>query len=108
MQTEQLKTQEAAAVGWNRWLDGNPPKDGTPIAAIGRVIWSDEYSTSVDSFVALIRWEKDQSGYEGWHFDKDGMTVIRTLDDEVMVDWWLPLPSNGPDQGRRAGDSKTL
>lgn len=74
------------------WLDASPPKDGKPIVAIGRVIWRDEYSTSVDSFVALVRWEKDQSGYEGWHFDHDGMTVARTLDDEVMVDYWLPPP----------------
>ena len=90
----------ASGVGWSAWLDGDPPKDGTPIVAIGRVIWRDEYSTSVDSFVALIRWEKDRSGYEGWHFDRDGMTVARTLDDEVMVDWWLPLPSNDQSEAR--------
>lgn len=86
--------EDGADVGCSAWLDGNPPKDGTPIVAIGRIIWRDEYSTSVDSFVAAIRWLKDQSGYECWHFDRDGMTVARTLDDEVMVDWWLPMPSN--------------
>jgi len=74
------------------WQEVNPPKDGTAIVAVGRVIWSDEFSTTADSFVAAIRWEKDQSGYEGWHFERDGMTVARTLDDEVLVDWWALLP----------------
>jgi hypothetical protein len=89
------QTASAPAVASSVWLDGNTAlKDGTSIVAIGRVIWCDEYSTAVDGFVAAIRWIKDQSGYEGWHFDRDGMTVARTLDDEVMVDWWLPMPSN--------------
>ena len=101
MNQETSNVPSGAAVACSAWLDGNPLKDGTPIVAIGRVIWRDEYSTSVDSFVALIRWEKDQSGYECWHFDRDGMTVARTLDDEVMVDWWLPLPSNDPAEPRR-------
>lgn len=80
---EAIETPRPAPVRCSAWLDGNPPKDGTPIVAIGRVIWRDEYSTLVDSFVAHIRWEKDQSGYEGWHFDRDGMTargVIRCMD----------------------------
>ena len=46
----------------------------------------------MDSFVAAVRWIKDQSNYEGWHYDRDGMTVARTLDDEVKVDWWAHFP----------------
>lgn len=74
------------------WNTNEPPKDGTTIIVVGRVIWSDEFSTCVDSFVAAVRWIKDQSNYEGWHYDRDGMTVARTLDDEVKVDWWAHFP----------------
>ena len=74
------------------WQTNEPPKDGTVIVAVGRVIWSDEFSTSVDQFVAAIRWEKDSSGYEGWHYNRDGMVLATTLQDEVKVDWWANFP----------------
>lgn len=81
------------AIGAAAWLTADPPKDGTTIVAIGRVISRGVCSTSVDRFVAAIRWLKDQSGHEGWHFDREGSTVSR-LDDEVIVDWWLPMPDS--------------
>lgn len=75
------------------WNTVAPPKDGTTIIAVGRVIWSDEISTSVDPFVAPVRWMKNQSGYEGWHYDdRGGLAVARSLDDEVRVDWWAYFP----------------
>lgn len=74
------------------WNTTPPPQDGTVIVAIGRVIYSDEFSTSVDPFVAALVWEMDNSRYEGWHTQKDRMSVARTLDDEVKIDWWLPFP----------------
>lgn len=74
------------------WNTSEPPKDGTTIIVVGRVIWSDDISTCVDSFVAAVRWIKDSSNYEGWHYDRDGMTVARTLDDEVKIDWWAHFP----------------
>jgi len=73
------------------WQTNEPPKDGTVIVAVGRVVWS-EFSTSVDRFVAAIRWEKDSSGYEGWHYSRDGLTVAREPGDEVKVDWWANFP----------------
>lgn len=76
----------------NHWITTEPPKDGSVIVAVGRVIVTDEISTSVESFVAAVRWEKDQSGYEGWHYNRDGMTVARALDDEVKIDWWSNFP----------------
>lgn len=78
--------------GENHWNTSEPPKDGKTIIVVGRIIWTDEYSTCADSFVAAVRWIKDQSNYEGWHYDRDGMTVARTLDDEVKVDWWADFP----------------
>jgi hypothetical protein len=74
------------------WQTIEPPKDGTVIVAIGRLIWTDEWSTYVDRFLAEIRWEKDSSRYEGWHYSHSGMTVARQLDDEVMVDCWAHTP----------------
>lgn len=88
------------------WADGsyfNPPQDGTPIVAIGRVIGQrasaeTEFDddpltvTSVELFHGFVRWEKDDSGYEGWHFIGSGMVVAMCLDDKVKIDWWNPLP----------------
>ena len=74
------------------WQTNNPPQDGTIIVAVARVIWSDEFSTSVDQFVAAILWEKDSSGYEGWHYTHTGLTVARELGDEVVIDWWAKFP----------------
>lgn len=43
----------------NHWNTTEPPKDGSVIVAVGRVIVTDEISTSVDAFVADVRWIKD-------------------------------------------------
>jgi hypothetical protein len=75
------------------WQTKEPPKDGTVIVAVGRVIWSDEFSTSVDQFAAAIRWEKGSSNFEGWHYNRDGLTVAREMGDEVKVDWWANFPN---------------
>lgn len=77
------------------WQTGEPPKDGTEIIAVGKVMWQDEFSTTADPFVAAIRWYKDQSEYEGWHYTDTGLTVARTLDDKVIVHWWSLFPKEG-------------
>lgn len=77
------------------WADGSyfkPPQDGTPIVAIGRVLSEDDFSACSDPFYGFVRWEKDDSGYEGWHFISNGMVVASCLYDEVKIDWWNPLP----------------
>lgn len=74
------------------WQTNEPPKDGTVIVVVGRVIWSDEFSTSVEQFDGAIRWERGSSGYEGWHYKCNGMAVARELGDEVKVDWWANFP----------------
>lgn len=75
----------------NNWNTTEPPKDGSVIVAVGRLIVTEEFLTGVDFFVSAVRWEKDQSGYEGWHYNSDGMTVARALDDEVKIDWWARI-----------------
>lgn len=74
------------------WRKDEPPK-GRAIVAIGRIIQHDEISTYADPFVAAIVWMKDDSGYEGWHYCHSVLTVARTLDDEVMVDYWNETPT---------------
>lgn len=73
------------------WNTADAPKDGSEIIAVGRVICSDEFSTYVNPFVAAIHWEAASGCYEGWHLS-NGLAVARTMDDEVMVDWWAPYP----------------
>ena len=77
------------------WNTSEPPNDGTKIVAIGRVIWTDDFSTSVIPFVAAICWFKHESGFEGWHYDGEGMAVARALEDEVKVDYWAHFPKEG-------------
>ena len=78
------------------WRKGDTaPRDGVAVVAIGRVIWDDSVSVSVDGFTAAIRWLKGSSGYEGWYWDKDGLTVAQCPSDEVMIDWWMPMPEGG-------------
>lgn len=88
-----VKALASASGSVASWNETEPPKDGTIIVAIGRVIWHDDISTTVDSFTGAVMWIKDESGYEGWHFAKDGMVVACGLDDEVKVDYWN-LPPN--------------
>ncbi len=83
-----------AEVDRKLWATCEPLKDGSPIVAIGRVIMHDSQDgwTCVDPFVAAVRWEKDASGYEGWHFIRDGMVLASSLEDEVRIDFWNPYP----------------
>ena len=74
------------------WNTGEPPKDGTPIVAIGKVMWSDEFSTCADPFVAEIVWRKTDSGFEGWLLSS-GLAVAQSLDDEVIIHYWMPFPA---------------
>jgi hypothetical protein len=77
------------------WQKTEPPKDGTEIIAIGKVMWRDLFSTTADPFVGAIRWYKDQSDYEGWHYSDTGMAVAHALDDEVIVHYWSLFPEEG-------------
>lgn len=77
------------------WADAKKfpaPQDGTPIVAIGRVLGEDDFSCYSDPFYGFVRWEKDGSGYEGWHFISNGMVVSSDIEAEVKIDFWNPLP----------------
>ena len=76
------------------WRSDAPPLDGTPIAAIGKVMQSDEFGTVAEPFFAAITWgsTRFQDIKTGWHFWRDGMSVATAPDDEVIIHWWLPMP----------------
>lgn len=76
------------------WRTDEPPKDGTPIVAIGKVMFGDEFSTRAEPFVAAITWGSNrfQDINTGWHFWHDGMSLPQCLEDEVIIHWWLPMP----------------
>lgn len=77
------------------WRTDEPPKDGKPIVAIGKLIYSDEFSTTDDPFCAVITWGSNrfEDIKRGWHFARDGMSLPQTPDDEVIIFWWLPYPT---------------
>ena len=81
------------AADYPGWKCNEPPK-GENVIAIGRVIITEDICTSVEPFLAEIFWQKDESGYEGWHYTRTGMTVARALDDEIKIDWWIEPPKN--------------
>jgi hypothetical protein len=74
----------------SEWNKDAAPLDGTAIVAVGRVIWEDEFSTSCESFVAEVRWT-NPCGQAGWHHT-NGLAVARTLEDVVIIDYWMPYP----------------
>lgn len=79
----------------NTWKSECPPKDGTPIVVVGRVIFSDGLLTSVDPLCSQIFWSKPESGYEGWcfHLGAGQLAVASQLNDEVVIDHWIELPA---------------
>jgi len=81
--------------GLPTWNTENPPKDGSPIVVVGRVIYADEFSTTVQSFSGAVTWRKTESDFEGWmwYFGEYPTAVQQTLEDEVKIDFWMPFPS---------------
>lgn len=75
-----------------QWNTENPPKDGTTIVAIGKVMFSDEWSTSAEPFLAEVSWCQPEGGHLGWHYS-NGMAVATTLEDEVIIHYWMPYPT---------------
>lgn len=84
------------------WKTENAPQDGTIIIAMGRVIYEfglheDDLDDSPigacsEPFLAQVRWTANEGESAGWHF-LDGLSVARTLEDKVMVDFWIEPPA---------------
>jgi hypothetical protein len=73
------------------WQTSEPPKDGTVIVVFGRVIWSDGVCTEVEPLFGQMRWSENLGESKGWHY-LNGISVARTLEDEVLIDYWLEAP----------------
>ena len=89
--------------GQSEWRPGcTAPQDGTTIVAVGRIIWTNGFSTSIDTFVNAIRWDRDRVGVDArtWRIAHTSMELRKKVDDRVCVDWWMPMPMmNFPDCG---------
>ncbi|MDB6020800.1 MAG: hypothetical protein JWQ04_657 [Pedosphaera sp.] len=97
----------------NTWNTEEAPKDGRPIVAVGRVIWSDDFSTAVDPFCGAVFWDTSDSKHAHWaHWPRTeyghAMSVARTLDDEVRIDYWMPHPHAEPIAGAQSAAPKVL
>ena len=75
----------------NTWQTTEPPKDGSEIVAIGRVISTDETETWVEPFLQYVRWSNKPGESEGWHL-RNGLALQRTLSDQVKIDFWNLTP----------------
>jgi hypothetical protein len=83
----------------NTWKTENPPKDGSPIIAIGSVISTHAWGGTSVPFLHAIVW-KVQGDFKGWcHCSYpglgspcDGLTVAESPDDMVTIYLWLECP----------------
>lgn len=71
-----------------------PPRDGGNIVVVGRVIYTEGAFTSVEPIVAIVHWSEKQGEMAGWHYE-GGMSVARSLDDEIIIDFWAADPRGG-------------
>ena len=74
------------------WNTGEPPHDGSLIIAIGKIMESADACTWADPLCAPIRWTALPGQIAGWHY-QSGMSVRRSLDEEVIIHYWLPMPT---------------
>lgn len=92
-----MKNQESvltAPAQAGPWRTDEPPQDGKPIVAIGQLMYSDEFSTTAEPFCVALTWGSTQFQdiKTGWHYWHNGMSLASTLEDEVIIHYWLPMP----------------
>ena len=75
----------------NGWRTDAPPKDGTRIVAIGKVIYTEDACTTAESFLAELAWTEKPGEAKGWH-RPNGMALCCYLDDEVVIHYWNLYP----------------
>lgn len=74
----------------NPWRNDEPPRDGTVIVALGRVLWQAELVRVSEPFTAAVRWQAGD--FPCWTYADSKMAVACTPEDVVSIDWWAPLP----------------
>ena len=75
------------------WRVTEPPKDGSYIIAKGRIIAEDEFGCSITPYLGEIRWQKCDSGFEGWVYGgTQPLSVTCAPDERFVIDWWIKPP----------------
>jgi hypothetical protein len=82
------------------WKTENPPKDGTPIVAIGSIVSIHETGSSVAPFLLIVYW-KAAGDFKGWFHHSfgecyspyNGLAVAESPDEEVRIDLWIECPT---------------
>ena len=75
------------------WRVTEPPKDGTTIIAKGRIIAEDEFGGCVTPYLGEIRWQKCESGFEGWVYGgSQPLSITCSPDETFKIDWWIEPP----------------
>ena len=65
-----------------------PPKDGTPIFAIGEMVCEKDMAGRLERFTKVIRWDKELSG---WVSGDDGLLLSNFSCDHVVIAWFIPM-----------------
>ena len=75
------------------WNTGEPPKDGRLLVVYGRLIYTEDACTTVESIKPkLVRWTEHPGGSKGWHF-LTGLALGVNLEDEIHIDGWMEVQS---------------
>lgn len=76
------------------WNTSEAPKDRA-IVAIGKIMVSDEFSTSAIPFCNAIEW-LDIGSHADWFLyyrDEQALALRRALDEEVIIHYWQDMPA---------------
>lgn len=78
------------------WSESEPPKDGTPIVAVGSIAsFHADGGCDVRPFVGSISWKPWGDGFGCW-LGLDGLSFEWTTGETLSVHWWAPMP---PEKG---------
>ena len=82
------------------WKTTEPPKDGTHIIAVGRIIVEDDLGCSVQPYLGEIFW-KESPSFTGYMYQSESwpLSVTCSPDETLVVDWWIESPKSIPVAG---------
>ena len=77
------------------WKTTEPPKDGTRIIAIGRILWHDDFSDGSNPYLGEVFWSESES-FTGWMYQSESwpLSVTCSPDEKFIIDWWIESPEN--------------
>ena len=75
------------------WRNDEPPKDGTPIVAVGNIVSTDGVLTWVEPFCYVLRWKAEA---KCWVHPGSELGIRRMSNDAVVIHFWSPVPAADP------------